>query len=149
MKSVRRRDTEPEITLRRDLWRLGLRYRTHVKSLPGSPDIVFRREKIAIFVDGDYWHGRILIEQGRRALRESFRRSDREFWVLKITRNVDRDCRQTNELREMGWSVIRLWERDILRESARVAVTISRQVARRRIRLRQRLNSVDKGRLPT
>src|SRR4051812_34115001 len=91
MASVRRKNTAAEVTLRRALWHLGLRYRLHDRLLPGTPDIVFRRARVAVFVDGDYWHGRILVEQGEAALRQTFRKAHRSFWTTKIKRNVERD----------------------------------------------------------
>lgn len=125
MKAVRRRDTDPEIALRLALWRRGLRYRLHVRSLPGTPDIVLRRYRTVVFVDGDYWHGRILLERGRAALMKSFRPQHRAFWVAKIERNVERDAFQTNQLAAMGWTVVRVWERDVMRDPEGVAHLIA------------------------
>lgn len=115
MASVRQRDTSGEIVLRRELWRRGFRYRVHDRRLPGTPDIVFSRARVVVFVDGDYWHGRILLERGAKALRAAFRTSNREFWIAKVKRNVERDRRQTSALESLGWHVIRLWANDILR----------------------------------
>jgi DNA mismatch endonuclease, patch repair protein len=131
MASVRRKDTAAEMALRQALWKRGMRYRLHDNRLPGTPDIVFPRQRLAVFIDGDYWHGRILIEQGPRALREAFRTENRDFWIAKVARNVERDQRQTQALHELGWLVVRIWERDIL---------CSPDAAARRVRstLRQR-----------
>jgi DNA mismatch endonuclease (patch repair protein) len=87
----RRRDTQCELALRRALWALGLRYRVDVRQLPGKPDIVFRRLRIAIFCDGDFWHGRDL---GARIRRLS-RGHNAPYWVAKIRRNVERDATNT------------------------------------------------------
>lgn len=105
----RRVNTKPEMMLRSELWKKGLRYRVNVKNLPGKPDIVFSKSRIAIFCDGDFWHGRnwlILkkkLETGNNAT----------YWIAKISTNMKRDKRNTILLEEMGWRVIRIWEKDI------------------------------------
>ena len=146
MAAVRRQNTEPELALRRSLWQLGLRYRLHDRSLPGTPDLVFARARVVVFVDGDYWHGRILKEQDLRALQESFRTRNRDLWVDKICRNVARDSRQTAALTELGWCVMRLWERDILRSPGRSACSANRRWRRRRWRPRGRGREVPRWR---
>lgn len=124
MRAVRRRDTKAERVLRRTLWRIGLRYRTHDRELPGTPDIVFRRARVAVFVDGDYWHGHIYIKQGLPGLKLTLRTRNRDFWVSKILRNVERDRRQSAELVGRGWKVMRFWESDVLRDSHKLAAKI-------------------------
>ncbi|MBB2677421.1 UNVERIFIED_ORG: DNA mismatch endonuclease (patch repair protein) [Rhizobium esperanzae] len=104
-----------EVELRSLLHRQGFRFRKNVATLPGKPDIVFLREKVAIFVDGDYWHARILRESGVDALRASLKTSNREFWVAKLQRNCERDVAVTSALEELGWIVVRLWESDLKR----------------------------------
>ena len=133
MKVIRRRDTAAEMILRRTIWRKGLRYVTQDRELPGTPDVVFRGARVAVFVDGDYWHGRVLIDRGLRALKLTFRTRNRNFWIEKVVRNVERDHRQTAELRSLGWSVLRLWERDVLRDPHREALKVYRIVRRRTI----------------
>ena len=109
MRSNKAEDTSPEITLRKALWKQGLKYRLHCRSLPGKPDIVFRRYRTVIFVDGDFWHGKEwakrkrLLEQGSNA----------GYWVSKIQYNIDRDRLIDMKLRDLGWRVIRIWESDI------------------------------------
>ena len=76
---------------------------------------MFPREKVAVFVDGDYWHARILKEAGIEWLRKSLKTSNREFWVEKLKRNHERDLAVSSELRRLGWLVIRLWESDLKR----------------------------------
>jgi DNA mismatch endonuclease (patch repair protein) len=102
-----------EIKLRGSLHRAGYRFRKNVKRLIGTPDIVFPQERVAVFVDGDYWHARILKEIGIDALRQSLKTANREFWVAKLRRNHERDLFVTNELEQIGWLVVRLWESDI------------------------------------
>jgi DNA mismatch endonuclease (patch repair protein) len=136
MSAVKRRDTEAELTLRRQLWRAGLRYLLHDARLPGTPDVVLVRARVALFVDGDFWHGRMLQEKGLKALRSSFRPGSRAFWVGKIRRNVERDRCQTLALRMAKWKVIRIWERDILRSPERTALRVIQLV-------RSRLQRID------
>ena len=116
MRAVRRRDTGAEVMLRHALRKINRRFATHDVRLPGTPDIVFSRVRVAVFVDGDYWHGRTLLEDGIEALRAGLRTANRKFWIQKIVRNVQRDRLQGKALKSLGWRVIRLWERDILRD---------------------------------
>lgn len=120
MARVRATNNKAEIKLRKLLWNLGFRYRLYDQRLPGRPDIVLPRHRTAIFVDGDFWHGRVLIEHGPDALRSSFRTERRAFWIDKITRNVARDRQNDSDLKELGWTVLRYWERDILKDPARI-----------------------------
>jgi DNA mismatch endonuclease (patch repair protein) len=119
------KDTRAEVLLRRALWRRGLRYRLHARDLPGKPDIVFRRERIAIFVDGDFWHGRGWAERTKK-LREG---ANADYWVAKIGYNIERDNKNTALLESMGWTVIRLWETDILKASESAVSEIAGQLA--------------------
>jgi len=109
MESNRSKSTRPEMRLRRRLWGRGYRYRLHVTTLPGKPDIVFSKFRTAVFVDGDFWHGKDWTR--RKRLLE--RGSNGEYWVDKISYNIDRDCRTNDSLSELGWTVIRIWESDI------------------------------------
>ncbi len=111
------RDTLPELYLRRALWRLGLRYRTHWPKLPGRPDIVFPKATLAIFCDGDFWHGRNWTKL-QAALR---RRANQSYWIAKIAANKARDERTRRAIRRRGWQVVRLWETDIRKDSDSVA----------------------------
>lgn len=106
MGRVRHRGTAPELMLRRALWAAGLRYRLNLKPrLSGSPDLIFPSAKIAVFVDGCFWHG--CPQHGSRPkIRE-------EFWAAKITRNQARDLEVDEALTTLGWSVVRLWEHEI------------------------------------
>lgn len=115
MSRVGSSDTQMEVELRSSLHRQGLRFRKNVAALPGKPDIVFMREKVAIFVDGDFWHARILRESGLDTLRASLKTSNREFWVAKLLRNYERDMVVTKALEALGWTVMRFWERDLKR----------------------------------
>lgn len=102
MSHIRSRDTKPELKVRRWLWSHGYRYRLNVKSVPGKPDIVMRRYRTAIFVNGCFWHG----HEGCCKIPKT----NREFWVSKIERNKRRDERNYEVLQENGWHVIVVWE---------------------------------------
>lgn len=112
MSAIKQEDTEPEIILRRTLWNLGYRYRKNYKNLPGKPDVVFIRKKVAVFCDGDYWHGHNWAIRGYGSLEEELSTYSL-FWRNKIMKNIERDKKINNLLHEMGWIVIRLWESDI------------------------------------
>ena len=108
--SSRKGNTRCELLLRLELWRSGLRYRLHEQNLPGRPDIVFRKARVVVFCDGDFWHGRNL-EQRLTKLSHGHNAA---YWVSKIQKNVERDLRQTQALTDDGWLVLRFWETDIL-----------------------------------
>jgi DNA mismatch endonuclease (patch repair protein) len=121
MAAIRQRENRGEVMLRLALHRMGLRYRKYVRGLPGSPDIVFSSARVAVFVDGDFWHGRKIVESGPEAFRASLATERREWWVTKITRNVDRDRRVAAQLSSEGWTVVRVWESDIRADVIQVA----------------------------
>lgn len=126
MGAVRDRNTTCELLLRRELSRLGLRYRLNVlrfggKKLPGRPDLVFGKRRLVVFVDGDFWHGRILLKDGRSALAQQFAVEKRRYWVRKIAGNASRDRKHTLSLRREGWRVIRVWESAVLKDPSRIA----------------------------
>lgn len=136
----RKRDTRCELLLRAALRQLRLRYHVGPKDLPGRPDIVFRGRQVAVFCDGDFWHGRDL---GQR-LEKLSGGNNPTYWLAKITRNVERDREHDAALRSLGWVVLRFWETDIKRDPAAVARTIEAIVrsrplgAARNNRLRKR-----------
>ncbi|MDR3109963.1 MAG: very short patch repair endonuclease, partial [Planctomycetaceae bacterium] len=113
MSAVKSKNTRPELALRRAIWARGKRYRVNVRSLPGKPDIVFLKAKIAVFCDGDFWHGHNWAIRGLVSLNAELERYT-PFWRKKILGNIDRDKKNTALLEEGGWIVIRLWESDII-----------------------------------
>jgi DNA mismatch endonuclease, patch repair protein len=115
MSKVRQKDTGIELALRSALHRRGLRYRKNVKSLPGSPDIVFPKYRLVVFVDGDFWHGWKFAERSDRL---------KPFWREKVARNIERDERDSKRLEEMGWRVLRVWEHDVKRRLPEVVATV-------------------------
>lgn len=104
MSRIKGRDTKPELILRSALWSAGLRYRLKSK-LPGHPDLVFPGRKVAVFVDGCFWH--------RCPEHFQLPKTQAEFWGNKIGLNVERDRKVTGQLKEMGWTVSRFWEHEI------------------------------------
>ncbi len=125
MRGNRKYDTKPELLLRRELWRLGLRFRKHVRGLPGQPDIVFPSAKVAVFCDGDFWHGR-----NWPVLREKLlRRANASYWTAKIEANMRRDLAHVEALRQLGWHTIRLWETDITLDPLKAARKIRARVS--------------------
>lgn len=113
MRSVRDRDSKAELLLRSTLHRRGVRFRLHASDITGRPDVVIRSLRLAVFVDGDFWHGN---EHRRRGLDrlENLFPTNTEWWVEKINANVQRDRRVTEELKAAGWIVVRLWESEVL-----------------------------------
>lgn len=111
MSHIRSSDTGPEVLLRKALWHNGVRYRKNYKMLPGTPDIVITKRKIVIFVDGDFWHAK-----GHQDKPGEQIKSNRDFWVKKLSRNVERDREINDELLQLGWLVLRFWESDIQRD---------------------------------
>lgn len=117
MAAVKNKDSEAELMLRRALFSLGLRYRVHYGKLIGRPDIVFPGRRVAIFVDGDFWHGNAWRLRGMASFEEQFRfRSRPEWWEAKIRRNMERDREVNESLAALGWRVLRLWESDVLKD---------------------------------
>lgn len=112
MSAIPSKNTEPELLLRKALWRENLRYRVNYKKLPGKPDIAFTKYKIAVFCDGDFWHGHNWAVRGMASLEDELE-SYSEFWKTKILRNIERDAEINRSLDELGWTVVRLWESDI------------------------------------
>lgn len=104
MSRVKGKDTGLEMRVRSALHRRGLRFRKHVKDLPGKPDVVFRKARVAVFVDGDFWHGYRF---------PSWEDKVSDFWKKKINRNRERDAANHRKLRQMEWTVIRLWQHEV------------------------------------
>ena len=115
MAAVHSKDTKPEWIVRRGLWSRGFRYRLNSSKLPGHPDLVLRKYRTCIFVNGCFWHGHdvqlnieiLKIENSKCC---KIPKSNREFWVAKIRRNQERDIEEQKRLAEMGWHCITIWE---------------------------------------
>jgi len=104
MQAIKSKDTTIELMLRKALWHEGIRYRKNYKKLPGKPDIALTKYKIAVFCDSDYWHGYDWEERQNRI------KSNRDYWIPKIERNMERDQEINQQLEESGWTVLRFWE---------------------------------------
>ena len=122
MAAIRSKDTKPEMIVRRWLWKRGFRYRLNHKRLPGHPDLVLRKYRTCIFINGCFWHGHNValprMEDVRSKMEDVIENSEcckitktnREFWVAKIRRNKERDKEEQRRLAEMGWHCITVWE---------------------------------------
>lgn len=105
MSRIRRTDTSPELIIRRLSFARGLRYRKYATFLPGSPDLVFRKSKVVVFIDGDFWHGWGFDDWEHKL--------PSDYWKVKIRRNKERDQRNKVLLEKDGWIVVRIWEHEV------------------------------------
>ena len=117
MAAIRSKDTKPEMVVRRGLWSRGFRYRLNHKRLPGHPDLVLRKYRTCIFVNGCFWHGHhvnLRFDDLQSMIENSacckIPKTNREFWVAKISRNKERDKEEQKKLAAMGWHCITVWE---------------------------------------
>jgi len=107
MSNIKSNNSSIELLLRKALWREGIRYRKNFKKLPGKPDIAITKYKIAIFCDGELWHGK------NWETRKNNIKTNRDYWLPKIERNITRDNDNEKKLENMGWIVLRFWGKDI------------------------------------
>lgn len=107
MSKIRGKNTKPELAFRKALWAKGVRYRTHNKQLPGNPDISIKKYNLAIFIDGEFWHGYNWDE------RKHTLKSNSGFWIPKIERNMQKDKEVNAALAEMGFVVFRFWTAEV------------------------------------
>nr|WP_201013896.1 very short patch repair endonuclease [Candidatus Methanomethylophilus sp. 1R26] len=115
MAAIKCKDTEIEVRLRKELWSRGLRYRKNCRDVPGKPDIVFKGAKVAVFCDSEFWHGKDWEK------RKDEIQSNRNYWIPKIERNIERDKEVNSLLEENGWKVIRFWGEDIDKHTSECA----------------------------
>lgn len=111
MSAIRSKNTRPELIVRKGLWSRGFRYRLNYRRLPGHPDLVLRKYRTCIFVNGCYWHGHnveLSTMEGSTCCR--IPNTNREFWISKIRRNKERDKEEQRRLADMGWHCITVWE---------------------------------------
>ena len=111
MQSNKSKGTKPELVLAKAMWALGLRYRKNSGSIFGKPDFSFKKYKVAVFVDGEFWHGKDW-EQRKAKIK-----GNREFWIAKIERNIRRDMEVTGRLKAEGWTVLRFWSNDVVKNA--------------------------------
>lgn len=121
MERQSRRDTKPELALRRAAWRLGLRYRVDIAPIPGRrrADLVFSRAKVAVYVDGCFWHS--------CPTHATIPKANREWWVAKLEANTRRDRDTDARLAEAGWAVVRVWEHEPVDKAARRVESVVRR----------------------
>ena len=109
MSKVKLKSNKVEMKLAKALWHRGYRYRLNYKQLPGSPDIALTKYNIAIFVDGEFWHGKDF------EIKKSKLKNNKDYWIMKIEENLHRDAKNDKLLNEMGWISIHFWSKDIER----------------------------------
>jgi len=114
MSRIKSKNTRIEMLLRKELWQRGIRYRVNCKDIFGKPDICFRKKKIAVFCDSEFWHGKDFLEG-------KIPKSNQEYWIPKIMRNIERDKTVTENLQSDGWTVIRFWGKEIIKNTVQCA----------------------------
>ena len=124
MQHIRSKDSEIELVLRKALWNKGYRYRKNYKDLPGKPDIVLTKYRIAIFCDSEFFHGKNWPELEKR-LKKS---NNSDFWIKKISGNIERDRKVDGELAALGWTVLRFWGKDILNHTDQCVETVQEAI---------------------
>ena len=132
MQSNKSTGTKPELVLAKAMWAVGLRYRKNSGSIFGKPDFSFKKYKVAVFVDGEFWHGKDW-EQKKAEIK-----GNREFWIAKIERNIRRDMEVTGRLKAEGWTVLRFWSNDVVKDTTSCAEKVKEIIRARRIDLQKR-----------
>ena len=132
MRANKSKGTKPELALAKAMWALGLRYRKNCGSIFGKPDFSFKKYKVAVFVDGEFWHGKDW-EQRKAEIK-----GNREFWIAKIERNIRRDMEVTGRLKAEGWTVLRFWSNDVVKNTICCAEKVKEIVQARGIDLQKR-----------
>lgn len=131
MQSNKSKGTKPELVLAKAMWALGIRYRKNSGSIFGKPDFSFKKYKVAVFVDGEFWHGKDW-EQRKAEIK-----GNREFWIAKIERNIRRDMEVTGRLKAEGWTVLRFWSNDVVKNAGCHAEKVKEIIQTRRIDLQK------------
>ena len=116
-RKIKSKNTKIELALRKELWKMGYRYRLHDKTVIGTPDIVFRKQKVAIFCDSEFWHGKKYLEG------QKFKKNA-DYWESKIKNNIERDKMVSETLKKEGWTVLRFWGEDIIKNNIDVVLKI-------------------------
>ncbi len=109
MRAVKSKGTKPEVMLSKALWHLGYRYRKNNKTVFGKPDLTFKKYKLAVFVDSEFFHGKDW------HIRKKDIKSNQEFWYKKIERNIERDKEVNEFLSRNGWIILRFWDKEIIK----------------------------------
>lgn len=125
MRRIKSKDTSIEIKLRKELWAKGYRYRKNCKNIIGKPDICFIGKRVAIFCDSEFWHGKYL-EEGKY-----IPKTNKDYWIPKIERNIERDKEVNSKLKQDGWIVLRFWQKEIEKEMEKCIVKIENVLSRK------------------
>jgi len=125
MRAIHSKNTKIEVSLQKELWRRGYRYRIHYKKLAGKPDIMFVRQKIAVFCDSEFFHGFNWKEQHKKI------KSNQEYWIPKIESNIKKDRFVTEILEKDGWVVLQFWRKEIQKNLIECADKIERAILER------------------
>lgn len=123
MRAIKGKDTKEEVRLAKALWKRGYRYRKHDKTVFGTPDLSFKKYKIAIFVDGEFFHGKDWENVKKRL------DSNKDYWINKIERNRERDVQVNNYLASKGWIVLRFWSKDVQKKLFTTVRTVEKEIA--------------------
>lgn len=107
MSKIKNRETLPELMFRKSLWQKGVRYRINVRKLPGWPDVVINKKKVVVFIDGEFWHGYNWPVKKKKI------KTNRNFWIPKIERNIQRDLENALKLKKLGYKIFRFWEHEV------------------------------------
>lgn len=126
MANVKLKGGTAECILAKELWHLGYRYRKNDKRFPGSPDICLSKHKIAVFVDGEFWHGKDWEVRKNRLQR------NREYWIEKIEENISRDKRNDSLLIDNGWTPIHFWEKDVIKDPNKCVSVVVQSIEHRK-----------------
>ena len=126
MKAVKNKNSDIEQLLRKKLWKRGLRYQKNVNRVFGHPDIVFIGKKVAVFCDSEFWHGYDWEN------RKNDFKSNQDFWIAKIERNIERDKEVNSKLSSEGWVVLRFWGKEIKKETDKCVAIIERAIKERK-----------------
>jgi len=122
MRAIKSKDTKEEIRLAKALWHRGHRYRKHDRTIFGTPDLSFKKYKIAVFVDGEFFHGKDWEKVKSRL------DSNKEYWINKIERNRNRDIEVNEYLASKGWTVLRFWSKDVQKKCYTTVRTIEKEI---------------------
>jgi len=122
MGKIRGKDTRPEVEFRKLLWNAGVRYRKNDPSLPGKPDLVIRKHRLAVFIDGEFWHGYNWEEKKPRI------GHNKEYWIPKIEKNIARDSDANDRLKYLGFKVLRFWESEIRKNPAQCFLKVMKAI---------------------
>jgi DNA (cytosine-5)-methyltransferase 1 len=139
MKAVKNKNSQIEIVLGRSLWNKGLRYRKNNKTVFGKPDFTFKKHKVAVFCDGEFWHGKDW------EIRKHDHKSNQDFWLPKIEKNIERDKKVTAELEKQGWTVLRFWGKDILNNLENCVIEIENIIGEKNMKFKEKISIEEVG----